>query len=100
VLLSYFDYQSYDITDEYLVVNEFMAYVLQQGAGAAAEYFGKTVPERLESSEWRHSVLPEKDEVRGVWPHLAASFEREARAFSDYVSQRWQLSAGRTWLIE
>jgi hypothetical protein len=100
VLLSYFDYQSYDITDEYLVVNEFMAYMLQQGAGAAAEYFGKTVPERLESSEWRYSVLPEKDEARGVWPHLAASFEREARALSDYVSQRWQLSAGRTWLIE
>jgi hypothetical protein len=100
VLLSYFDYQSYDIADEYLVVNEFMAYLLQQSAGAAAEYFGKTVPERLEASEWRHSVLPEKDEARGVWPHLAASFEREARALSDYVAQRWQLSAGRTWLIE
>jgi hypothetical protein len=100
VLLSYFDYQAYDITDEYLVVNEFMAYLLQQSVGAAVEYFGKTVPERLESSSWRYTVLPEKDEARGVWPHLATSFEREARALSDYVAQRWQLSGGRTWLIE
>jgi hypothetical protein len=100
VLLSYFDYQAYDITDEYLVVNEFMAYLLQQSVGAAVEYFGKTVPERLESSSWRYTVLPEKDEARGVWPHLATSFEREARALSDYAAQRWQLSGGRTWLIE
>jgi hypothetical protein len=100
VLLSYFDYQAYDITDDFLVVNEFMAYLLQQSAGAAAEYFGKTIPERLEQSEWRRAVLPEKDEARGVWPHLEASFGREARVLSDYVSQRWQLSGGRTWLIE
>jgi hypothetical protein len=100
VLLSYFDYQAYDITDEYLVVNEFMAYLLQQSAGAAAEYFGKTIPERLEQSEWRRAVLPEKDEERGAWPHLEENFAREARALSNYVSQRWQLSGGRTWLIE
>lgn len=100
VILSYFDYQSYDITDEYLVFNEFMAHLLQQGAGAAAEYFGKTIPERLERSEWRQPILPEKDEAQNTWPHLAASFDKEARAFSAYVSQRWPLAAGRVWLIE
>jgi hypothetical protein len=99
-ILSYFDYQSYDITDEYLVFNEFMAHLLQQSAGAAAEYFGKTIPDRLDQSEWRRSVLPQKDEARGTWPHLAASFDQEARAFSAYVSERWPLAAGRVWLIE
>ncbi|MDR1470623.1 MAG: hypothetical protein LBT00_15195 [Spirochaetaceae bacterium] len=100
VIISYFDYQSYDITDEYLVFNEFMAHLLQQGAGAAAEYFGKTIPERLEKSEWRRPILPQKDEAQGTWPHLAAAFDQEARAFSAYVSQRWPLAAGRVWLIE
>jgi hypothetical protein len=100
VILSYFDYQAYDITDEYLVFNEFMAHLLQQGVGAAAEYFGKTVPERLEKSEWRRPILPQKDEEQGNWPHLAAAFEKEARAFSAYVSQHWPLAAGRVWLIE
>jgi hypothetical protein len=100
VLRSYFDFQSYDIADDYLVKNEFMAHVLQQGAGAAAEYFGKTILERLERSAWRRSVLPEKDEEKGMWPHTGSRFEEEARAFSGYVSQRWRLAAGRVWLIE
>jgi hypothetical protein len=100
VIVAYFDYQSYDITDEYLVFNEFMAHLLQQSAGAAAEYFGKTIPERLERSQWRRPILPQKDETQGTWPHLAAAFEKEARAFSTYVSQRWPLAAGRAWLIE
>jgi hypothetical protein len=99
-ILSYFDYQAYDITDQYLVENEYMAHMLQQSAGAATEYFGKTIPGRLLQSEWRRGVLPEKDEESGVYPHLAKSFEQEARAFSRYAEERWGLSGGRTWLIE
>lgn len=98
-ILSYFDYQQYDIKDTYLIVNEFMAHIMQQSAGAAAEYFGKTIAGRLETSDWRRSVLPEKDEASGTYPSLAAAFDAEARAFSDYARRRWGLDCGRVWRV-
>ncbi|MCL2066856.1 MAG: hypothetical protein FWG99_05280 [Treponema sp.] len=95
---SYFEYQQYDIRDEYLLVNEFMAHLLQQPASQAGRYFGQTLPSRLENS-WRSSVLPQKDEASSSWPSLATVFTAEAEAFSAYVSRRWGLAAGRVWLL-
>jgi hypothetical protein len=97
-IISYFEYQRYDITDEYLVINEFMAHILQQPASRAGRYFGQTIPSRLASS-WRRGALPEKDEASGSWPALAAAFGAEAEAFSAYVYRRWGLAAGRVWMI-
>ena len=94
-ITSYFDYQHYDITDEYLLVNEFMAHVLQQPLSQAGAYFGKTIASRIDASPWRRSVLPEKDGASDTWPELAAIFTREAQAFSAYVASRWGLAAGR-----
>jgi hypothetical protein len=74
-----------------------MAHVLQQNVSAAAVYFGKTAPERIEAIEWRRAALPEKDPETGAWPSLAASFTAEAEAFSAYVHTRWSLAAGRVW---
>jgi hypothetical protein len=98
-ILSYFDYQHYDIEDEYLVVNEFMAHVLQQPVSRAGRYFGETLASRLEASPWRRAVLPEKDEAAGVWPLLASAFLAEARAFDAYAAERWGLGAGRVYRI-
>jgi hypothetical protein len=97
-IVSYFEFQQYDVRDEYLLLNEFMAHVLQQSSSQAAEYFGKQIPERLEDS-WRAPVLPQKDESSGTWPALAEAFTAEAQAFSAYVNQRWGLSAGRVWAL-
>jgi hypothetical protein len=94
-ILSYFDYQHYDIQDEYLVVNEFMAHVLQQPVSHAGYYFGEALASRIDASSWRRSVLPEKDELSGAWPSLAEAFHGEARAFDAYVNGRWGLEAGR-----
>jgi hypothetical protein len=94
-ILSYFDYQHYDIQDDYLVVNEFMAHVLQQPVSGAARYFGETLASRIAASPWRSTVLPEKDEATGTWPELAEAFRGEAEAFDAYVSRRWGLGAGR-----
>ncbi|MDR3301106.1 MAG: hypothetical protein LBT01_01060 [Spirochaetaceae bacterium] len=99
-LQSYLDYSAYDTQDKYLYVNEFMAYILQQPAGAAAEYFGKYWPQKLENHEWRFRALPKKDERTENWPILAEAFDREANAFSAYVQKRWGLSAGRLWRIK
>jgi hypothetical protein len=96
---SYFEYQRYDMNDQYLVVNEFMAHILQQPASMAAAYFGETLAGRISEHEWRHTVLPPKDEATNTWPELAAAFSAEAAAFTTYANQRWGLSAGRTWRV-
>ena len=98
-LTSYFDYQHYDTADEYLLVNEFMAHILQQPVSQAAGYFGETLPARIESIPWRAASLPEKHESSGTWPLLASIFSAEAKKFSAYVEKRWGLAAGRISLI-
>jgi hypothetical protein len=97
-LVSFFEYQQYDTKDEYLLVNEFMAHVLQQPVSQAAGYFGSAIPQRLEAT-WRASDLPQKDEASGTWPALSAAFTAEAQAFSNYVDRRWGLAAGRVWSL-
>jgi hypothetical protein len=94
-ILSFFDYQRYDINDEYLVINEFMAHCLQQPAPRAAVYFGQTLPARLSSSPLRRGDLPPEDGAAGNWPLLARAFRAEAEAFSAYVNERWGFAAGR-----
>ncbi|AEF80146.1 hypothetical protein [Leadbettera azotonutricia] len=94
-ILSYFGYQAYDTRDTDLVINEFMAHILQQPVSQAAKYFGESLAGRINESEWRRSVLPAKDEASGTWPELAEAFTQEAQAFSSYVNRRFGLAAGR-----
>jgi hypothetical protein len=97
-LVSFFGFQQYDTADEYLMVNEFMAHVLQQSVSQAGRYFGQTLPALLEDS-WRKAHLPAKDGASNSWPTLATAFTREAEAFSAYVNNRWGLAAGRVHLV-
>jgi len=100
-ITSYFDYQRYDIKDEYLMLNEFMAHILQQPASRAPVYFGETLPRRVEAaSPWRRPALGEKDEATNSYPRLASVFLTEAQAFTAYVNRRWGLSGGRVWLVQ
>jgi hypothetical protein len=97
-LRSYLDFQRYDLADPYLLVNEFMAYCLQQPVSQAGRYFGENLPRQIDASPWRRSVLPPPEESstgERSWPALARAFSREAEAFSAYVSRRWGLAAGR-----
>jgi hypothetical protein len=96
-ILSFFDYQHYDIADSYLVINEFQAHVLQQPASQAGWYFGGNLAARIEASPWRRSILPKKDEASATWPEIATAFQTEANALSAYVNKRWGLDAGRVW---
>ena len=101
-LLSFFEFQAYDTTDQDLVINEFMAHVLQQSVAQAAWYFGEYQPNRMiATSPWRRTSLPERATVssdgRTYWPDIATAFTAEAEAFSRYVNQRWGLEAGRVW---
>ena len=101
-LLSFFDFQAYDTKNPDLVINEFMAHVLQQPISQISWYFGDYQPNRMITvSPWRASALPEKEELspdgKRFWPELAAAFTAEAEAFSGYVNRRWGLAAGRVW---
>jgi len=97
-ITSFFEYQQYDTKDEYLLINEFMAHVLQQSVSQSTVYFGMALPLLIEPT-WRASALPQKDEASGTWPDLAGAFTTEAEAFSAYVRQRWGLAAGRVWSL-
>jgi hypothetical protein len=104
-ILSYFDFQAYDIHDIDLVINEFMAHLLQQPALQAEKYFGENLPSRMISaSPWRRASLPETEEVspQGAdsWPEIGAAFAAEAEAFSAYVNRRWGLAAGRVKRVQ
>jgi hypothetical protein len=102
-ILSYFDFQTYDIDDTELMINELMAHVLQQGESEAGAYFGETLPNRMIArSPWRESALPGESRLnRGMryWPAMEQAFRAEAEAFSAYVRRRWGLDAGRVWRL-
>ncbi|MDR1910084.1 MAG: hypothetical protein LBQ35_09260 [Spirochaetaceae bacterium] len=94
---SYLDSQRYDQDYPYLVINEFMAYCLQQPAGQAGPYFGEFLARQIDGNSWRRAVLPPASlnpDGSRAWPGLGEAFSREARAFSDYVYRRWGFSAG------
>ena len=101
-LLSFFEFQAYDIRDTELVLKEFMAHLLQLPVSQAGWFFGELQPNRMiETSPRRASSLPEREELtregRRFWPDLARDFTAEAEVFSQYVNQRWGLSAGKVW---
>lgn len=96
---AYFDMHRYDVSDRYLMMNELMAYCLQQPVSGAAKYFGATLPSRIEKDSFRHSSLPVKDEASLSWPDLARLFVGEATAFDAYVKGRWGLRAGSVSLV-
>jgi len=103
-ILAFFEFQAYDTKDTNLVINEFMAHVLQQPVAQAAWYFGEYQPNRMiDASPRRRASLPEREEIaadgKPYWPEIAAAFTAEGEAFSRYVNQRWSLAAGRVWRL-
>jgi hypothetical protein len=91
-----FGSMAYDTGDTDLMINELMAYCLQQPVSQAARYFGEIQAGRLAELPLRRGSLPPKDEATGTWPEIAGAFRAEAEAFSAYVERRWGLAAGRS----
>lgn len=84
---------AYDITDEYLMQNEFMAYILQQPSERVGEYFSKNLRERFV----RYGGEARLSEY--IAESGAAEFVRAARELNDYVFTRWGISGGRIGLV-
>jgi hypothetical protein len=95
-----FGSMAYDVRDTGLMINELMAYCLQQPVSQAARYFGEVQAARLAELPLRRAALPPRDEATGTWPEIAAAFRAEAAAFSAYVERRWGLAAGRTLQVQ
>ncbi len=83
---------NYDIKDAYLLRNEFMAYMLQKPVSDIARYFS-------DMASRRHSQDLAKKEADYIIETNAQGFVDAAKRLSDYAEKRWNLSAGRVWLI-
>ncbi|MFA6505486.1 MAG: hypothetical protein WCT14_05270 [Treponemataceae bacterium] len=98
-LKAYFDSRRYDVKDTYLMINELMAYCLQQPLDLISKYFGDTLPTRLEKDEWRKTMLPPRGTGILPYPTLSEAFTKTASDFDAYVASRWNMRAGRAALI-
>jgi hypothetical protein len=94
-ILALFASIAYDVRDTVLMMNELMAYCLQQPVFQAPRYFGEIQASRLDAIPFRRGALPPKDEATESWPEIANAFRAEAAAFSAYVNRRWGLAAGQ-----
>lgn len=83
---------NYDTTDEYLLKNEFMAYLLQQPVSSTSEYF-------LKMARREHSQQLAKEEADYVISTDANGFTSAAAMLDEYVNSRWGLNGGRIWLV-
>lgn len=81
----------YDLNDEYLMKNEFMAYHLQLSPQATGPYF-------VTRSYWSN-MRNFPDLQRYVQKTEGKDFEAAAYSLSNYVYDRWGLYGGRTFLV-
>lgn len=83
---------NYDVHDDYLMKNEFMAYMLQRPVSQTASYF-------VDMAKREHSQQLAKHEADYIIETEGTGFEGASRLLDEYVSDRWNLNAGRVWLI-
>lgn len=82
----------YNINDDYLMKNEFMAYLMQQPISKTASYFLQIAG--------RASVMAAQPELCSYVKHTEGkTFEDAARVLDSYAHDNWGLAAGRVSLI-
>lgn len=83
---------NYDTGDDYLMKNEFMAYMLQRPVRDCEKYF-------TDMAGRVHAQTYIKEEADHILSTRASGLVGAAQMLDDYVSARWGLSAGRVWLL-
>lgn len=83
---------NYDVDDDYLMKNEFMAYMLQKPVSEVGPYF-------VAMASRYHSQQKAKELADYIIRTEAAGFTSAATMLEEYVSDRWNLAAGRVWLV-
>jgi hypothetical protein len=88
---TYFGWAGYDPMDDYLMGNEFQAYLLQQPVAAAEEYFTKRKSAELLE---KHPELT--DRVAAYMAEFGTSFAKRAAALESWMEATYGIEAGRT----
>ena len=83
---------NYDTSDEYLLKNEFMAYMLQRPVTQIEKYY-------VDMAKRDHAQSKMKELADYIIETSAQSFVGSAGMLEDYVLSRWNLSGGRVWLL-
>ncbi|MCQ2577383.1 MAG: hypothetical protein MJ176_02505 [Treponema sp.] len=94
-LIDYFKSQEslgYDTTDDYLMQNEFMAYLLQQPQSQVADYF-VSLAERGSVMKYTKALSDYVKETKGTY------FEDASKMINDYCFDRWGITGGNICLI-
>lgn len=81
---------NYDTDDHYLLINEFMAYMLQKPVNEIEKYF-------IDMASRQHSQEMAKKEADYIISNNARFFVEASAHLDEYVNRRWNLSAGRVW---
>lgn len=85
---------NYDIEDQVLLENEFMAYLIQQSLSRVADYFAKNLA-------IRGSVIKDYPVLaKYVRDTKGTGFYESAKKLSYYLYDRWGLAAGRATLVD
>jgi hypothetical protein len=88
---TYLGWAAYDVGSEYLMGNEFQAYLLQQPLAAAEEYFTKRKSAELLE---KHPELA--DRVGAYMAEYGKSFEARARQLDAWLGRKYGIGAGQT----
>ena len=83
-------WRHYDTTDSYLNVNELQAYLVQQSVPGAVTYIRDNVLVRLAAA-----YPSEADRLAVETPAILASAARDVAVLNTYLSENWDISAGR-----
>lgn len=87
--LTHLGWRTYDTRDEYLVINELQAYLVQQSTEEARAYYRDNVTPRLEAA---YPDLKERFEAsQGL---VLDRIDADARMLDDYLRASWNLRAG------
>jgi hypothetical protein len=88
---TYLGWAGYDVGSDYLLGNEFQAYLLQQPSNAAREYFEKRKSAELLE---KHPEMQEK--VAAYMAQYGDSFEARAKQLESWLNTKYAVGAGRT----
>jgi len=88
---TYLGWAAYDVGSEYLMSNEFQAYLLQQPAAMAEEYFSKRKAEELLE---KHGEL--RPRVEEYMSKYGKSFAERAKQLEEWLYGKYGVEAGRT----
>lgn len=83
---------AYDRADEYLMRNEFMAYIMQQQVSQIKQYW-------VTHAKWNSVQKAEKELADYIIATDAQAFEDAAMFLASYAFDRWGLYAGRVNLV-